>query len=159
MREVNCTCNCGKARLAVTGPLLGRFMCHCTVCQSVHRAPFADATVLMAKHVPYECVEHVRFEARQRYPAARRAYCLSCGCQLMAYMTVLPFFTLAFVPVARYPEEFHLPEPGMHVFYNSRVADVADELPRYNGNWPSRFAILRMVFRARVAGPGRIRAN
>jgi hypothetical protein len=70
-------------------------------------------------------------------------------------MTALPFFSLAFVPAARYPEDFELPEPELHVFYESRIADVADELPKYTGKWPSQFAVLRMLLRARAGRIGR----
>lgn len=155
MNEVQCTCGCGKAGLVVAGPLLGRIKCHCTICQSANQAAFADSTVLMAKHLPPDRVEHVRFETRKRRPAAQRGFCRSCGCFIMARMTVLPFLTLAFVPAARYPDDFKLPEPAMHIYYESRLADIADELPKFSGQWPSQLAVLQMVMRARVRGTGR----
>jgi hypothetical protein len=71
----------------------------------------------------------------------------------MAHTNTLPFVSLAFVPVARYPKEIQLPEPAMHVYYESRITDVDDELPKYN-KWPSPLAILRVILRARM---GRIR--
>ena len=86
----------------VAGPLLGRIKCHCTTCQSANQAAFADSTVLMAKQVPLDRVEHVRFEARKKRPAAQRGFCRSCGCFVLARMTVLPFLSLAFVPAARF---------------------------------------------------------
>lgn len=150
MNEVRCTCSCGKAGIVVEGPLLGRITCHCSICQSANRAAFADSTILMARHVPLDRVEHVRFETRKRFPAAQRGFCRFCGCFVMARMTVFPFFSLAFVPAARYPADVELPEPELHIYYESRIADVADELPKYNGKWPSQFAVLRMLLRARV---------
>lgn len=154
MSEVHCACSCGKAGLVVDGPVLGRIRCHCNICQSANRAAFADSTVLMARHVPLDRVEHVRFEVRKRPPAAQRGFCRSCGCFVMAHMTALPFLSLAFVPVARYPREVQLPDPVLHVYYESRVADVADELPKYSGKWPSQLAVLRMLLRARVGRIG-----
>ena len=71
----------------------------------------------------------------------------------MAYMTALPFFTLAFVPAARYPGEVQLPGPVLHVYYDFRVADVTDDLPKYIGKWPSQLAVLRMVLKARMGRP------
>jgi hypothetical protein len=148
MDPLNCSCDCGSARFTITGEPLGRFMCHCTICQSVYRAPFADAIVLAAGNVPREAVEHVRFERHRPPPAVQRGRCRSCGQPVVAYMNVAPGFTLAFVPVARYPRGIAPPDPGMHIHYDSRVADVDDDLPRFSGYWRSQFAVLRMVWRA-----------
>jgi hypothetical protein len=73
----------------------------------------------------------------------------------MARMTALPFFSLAFVPAARYPGDIELPEPALHLYYESRIADVVDELPKYIGKWPSQLAVLRMVLRAKSGRIGR----
>ena len=150
-----CTCSCGKALVVVAEAFLGRIRCHCTICQSANRAAFADSTILMAKHVPLDRVEHVRFETLTKPPALQRGFCRSCGCFVLAYSRSLPFLSLAFVPAARYPAEAHLPEPEMHVHYESRIADVADELPKYCGKWPSQLAVLRLVLRARLGDAGR----
>lgn len=155
MNEVQCTCNCGRAGLVVVGPLLGRIKCHCTICQSANQAAFADSTVLMAKHVPLDRVEHVRFETRKQRLAAQRGFCRSCGCFVLARMTGLPFLSLTFVPAARFPADFSLPKPMLHVYYESRIADVVDEVPKYCGNWPSQLAVLRMVLKARFGSIGR----
>lgn len=141
--------------MVVAGPLLGRIKCHCSICQAANQAAFADSAVLMAKHVPLERVEHVRFETRERRPAAQRGFCQSCGCFMLARMTGLPFLSLAFVPAARFPAGFPLPEPELHVYYESRVADVADELPKHSGQWASQFAVIRMIMKAGLRGKGR----
>jgi hypothetical protein len=69
-------------------------------------------------------------------------------------MTYLPFLSLAFVPAARYPEEVQLPEPAMHVYYESRIADVDDELPKYS-RWPSLLAVFQVILSARTGRIGR----
>jgi len=142
-----CTCSCGAARAVVTGRPLGRFRCHCTICQSVYRAPYADATVLWARDVPRERVAHVRFGTHRRPPAAHRGVCPDCGDVVVAYMTPAPLLRLAFVPVARYPREFVPPEPALDIFYDARAADLDDDVPRYPGYWPSQLAVLRLVLR------------
>ena len=153
MDRVNCSCSCGGARFVVSGVPLGRFRCHCTICQSVYKAPFADAIVFSARYVPRDSVEHVRFERLRPPPAVQRGRCRSCGQPVVAYMNVVPGFTLAFVPVARYPRDGRLPEPAFHVHYDSRAADVDDGLPKYSGYWRSQFAVLRMVWRASRENP------
>lgn len=148
--EVRCTCSCGQAGLVVVGPLLGRIRCHCTICQSVNQAAFADSTILMANHVPLDRVKHVRFETLKKPPAIQRGFCRSCDCFVMAHTSALPFFPLAFIPAVRYPEGVKLPEPGMHVYYESRIADVDDDLPKFSGAWQSNLAVIRMLLKARL---------
>jgi hypothetical protein len=70
-------------------------------------------------------------------------------------MAALPFLSLAFVPAARFPVDFLLPRPVMHIYYESRIADVADELPKHSGQWPSQLAVLQMIMKARIGGTDR----
>jgi hypothetical protein len=154
MSEVRCTCSCGKAAVVVAGPFLGRVRCHCTICQAANQAPYADSTILLAKHVPLGRVENVRFDTMKEPPALQRGFCRSCGCFVVAYGDYWRFLSLAFVPAARYPRAVPLPEPSMHVFYASRIADVADALPKYD-EWPSDLAVLRAIMRTRLGRTGR----
>ena len=154
MSEVHCSCSCGKAAVVVAGPFLGRVRCHCTICQAANQAPYADSTILLAKHVPLGRVENVRFETMKEPPALQRGFCRSCGCFVVAYGDYWRFLSLAFVPAARYPGAVPLPEPSMHVFYASRIADVADALPKYD-EWPSDLAVLRSIMRTRLGRTGR----
>jgi hypothetical protein len=108
----------------------------------------------MAKHVPLGRAEHVRFETLKEPPALQRGFCRSCGCFVMAHTASLPFLSVAFVPAALYPEDVQLPEPEMHVYYESRVADVADDLPKYS-KWPSLLAMLRVLSRVWLGKTGR----
>ena len=154
MGEVHCRCNCGKAGVVVAGPFLGRLRCHCTICQSANQAPYADSTILSAKHVPLERVENVRFETMKEPPALQRGFCRSCGCFVVAYGEYWRFLSLAFVPAARYPAGARLPKPAMHVFYDYRVADADDALPKY-GQWPPGLAVIRAILRTRLGRAGR----
>ena len=157
MSEVHCSCSCGKASLVVAGPVLGRVRCHCSICQTANKAAFADSTILTAKHVPLERVEHLAFKTLKKPPALQRGFCRSCNCFLVAYSKPSRLFYLAFVPAARYPAHIQLPEPVMHLCYESRIADVDDDLPKYSGLWPSQLAALGMLIRARFSGPSRLR--
>jgi len=154
MNEIHCTCSCGKASFVVAGPILCRIRCHCTICQAANQAPFADSTLLMAKHVPLDRVEHVQFKTFKEPPAIQRGFCRSCGGLVMGHGTILPFLSLAFVPVARYPRGVQLPEPEMHVYYESRIADVDDELPKYDRE-AGLLTVLRVLLRAKMGRPGR----
>lgn len=152
--EVRCTCTCGQSQVVVAGPQLGRVRCHCTICQAANQGPYADSTILLAKYVPRDRVDHVRFKVLKKPPALKRGYCSSCGGFVVAYTRALPFIDLAFVPVACYPANAVLPEPEMHVYYRSRIADVDDDLPKYD-TWPSLLAVLRVIFREQKGRAGR----
>jgi len=47
----DCACLCGATRFAVKGEPIGRFFCHCTICQTVYRKPFVDATFFWARSI------------------------------------------------------------------------------------------------------------
>lgn len=147
MTETRCACSCGKAQLTLTGRPLGRFRCHCTICQSVYKAPFADATILSMSGIKRDSIEHTEFSRHRLPPALQRGTCMSCGRPVMAHLFVAPYVRLAFIPAANYPKTYHLPEPAMHIFYDSRVSDIQDDLPKYNGYVSSELAVLRLVMR------------
>jgi hypothetical protein len=52
---------------------------------------------------------------------------------------------LRFLPSANFVEQDLLPPVSMHVFYNCRVADVADDLPKFEHYWRSQFAITKLI--------------
>ena len=48
----DCACLCGAIALRRrTGEPIGRFFCHCTICQTVYRKPFADVTYFWARSI------------------------------------------------------------------------------------------------------------
>jgi hypothetical protein len=69
-------------------------------------------------------------------------------------MTPLPLLSLAFVSAARLPADFQLPKTVLHLYYESRIADVVDEHPKYSGPWSSQLAVLKMIMRARLGRTG-----
>ena len=52
---------------------------------------------------------------------------------------------LVFVPSKSFVEKDLLPPVRLHVFYNRRLADAEDDLPRYSYYWPSQFAIMKTI--------------
>jgi hypothetical protein len=39
-----------------------------------------------------------------------------------------------------------LPAPDCHIFYDRRVADIADSIPKLGGYWASEVHVARTVF-------------
>jgi len=52
---------------------------------------------------------------------------------------------LILVPTTNYPDIAALPEPTMHLFYNRRVADMDDDLPKSNGFAQSQAMIVKAL--------------
>lgn len=135
------SCPCGRSHVAVSGSPALRFICHCTICQSVYRKPFADIVAIRAGQVETPIDRCVEFKRYKNPPALRRGVCSSCDNPVVAFLPLTPFFGLAFVPSANLPPGTWLPEPSLHVFYERRVSDVDDAVRKVSGFWPSQWEV------------------
>jgi hypothetical protein len=52
---------------------------------------------------------------------------------------------LVLVPTTNYPDVAALPKPTMHLFYNRRIEDMDDDLPKYNGFVQSQAMIVKAL--------------
>ena len=145
-------CSCGKSTLGITSRPFARFVCHCTICQSVYGAPFADITLLWAKNVSLPDAHNIQFKKYRSPPALSRGTCASCGLPLVGFLAVAPLVRLAFIPTQNYPESYVLPQVSMHIFYHSRIADVNNYLPKYSGYLRSQLAVTKLIFGAGFSG-------
>lgn len=143
-----CSCACGANQFAVAGQPIMRAICHCTICQAFNEAPYADICVIMAKNVDLAEDHSVDFQKYRKPPALQRGKCKSCGKAAVEYLHLGPLPGLAFVPAANFPQGSDLPEPALHMFYHRRVADIDDDLPKYNGYWPSHLATVGELIKA-----------
>jgi hypothetical protein len=57
----DCACLCGASGLTIAGDSIGRFLCHCTICQKVYGKPFADVTYFWAESVALRANQRVEF--------------------------------------------------------------------------------------------------
>ena len=53
--------------------------------------------------------------------------------------------TLAFVPSQNFPRPPELPAPDRHIFYDRRVADIANSVPKLSGYWASEAYVTRSI--------------
>jgi hypothetical protein len=142
---LKCACPCNTAKFTITGKPIARFYCHCQICQSLYRRPFADVTVWWNRHVVPPAESTVAFKRYRAPPALRRGTCRSCGLPVLGTLWLAPFVELAFVPARNIKARDSLPDASMHVFYHRRVKDIDDDLPKVSGYWPSELAVTRMV--------------
>jgi hypothetical protein len=134
-------CKCSASKLEVRGKLLTRFICHCTICQDLYKAPFSDVSVFWANSVKVIEPDSVSYKRYRLPPAVARGICCSCGTPVLGLMTLAPFIRIALLPSRSLAQAPALPEPSAHIFYHRRVADAADEAPKFSGYWPSEFAV------------------
>lgn len=151
------TCPCKQAGLAVSGRVLFRVYCHCTICQQLYRQPYSDVLGVLASAVALADERALRFGRYRLPPSARRGTCAACGAPVVGFMRLAPFLRLAFVPVRNLPRPAEVPPPMAHIFYHRRKAEVADALPKVSGYWPSQLLVTRTVLanlRVRTGGEG-----
>jgi hypothetical protein len=141
----DCACPCGASRFTVSGQAIGRFFCHCTICQKIYGQPFADVTYFRADAVDLPAGEPVEFRRYRSPPALRRGRCEKCGNPVAGFLTMVPGVTVGFVPSQNFPRPAELPTPDRHIFYHRRVADIADSIPKLSGYWASQIYVTRTV--------------
>lgn len=144
-KGLTCCCPCGEARVVASATPRIRFICHCKICQSVYQSDFANATIMLARNAPRTAVENVSFNRYRLPPALQRGSCRSCRQPVVGYLTIAPFLRLAFLPSSNFPADVKLPDPALHIFYDSRASDVEDELPKQSGYWASQSAVSKLV--------------
>jgi hypothetical protein len=143
--DQSCACPCGQSTFRVRGVPVSRFLCHCTICQSVYKQAFADVTTFWAGAVLLPEDNPVRFRRYRPPPALRRGTCPSCNAPVVGFLRLAPFLQLAFVPSRNFADVAALPPPGAHIFYHRRARDMPDSLPKISGYWPSELAVTRAV--------------
>ena len=148
------SCRCGASKFLVNGESLGRFFCHCTICQSAYKRPFADITAFRARDVELAVDNKVRFKRLRPPPAVNRAFCAQCNLPVVGFLSSAPGLGLGLVPSGNLPDQGELPDPFVHIFYERRVADVADAIPKVNGYWRSEWIVGRRLVAA-MLGLGR----
>ena len=147
-RSVSCACACGATTFAASGEPLFRLICHCSICQRFNDAAFADVAVFRAKDVEPPADGSVRFERMRPPPNVQRGSCASCGAPAIELFRSPLMPKLTMVPVQNVGAIETLPEPRAHIFYETRVSDATDNLPKYEGYWRSQLLFGRLLMKS-----------
>jgi hypothetical protein len=145
MVNQDCACPCGASRFTVHGDPIGRFFCHCTICQKAYGKPFADVTYFRAVSVTLPDNQSIAFRRHRPPPAIRRGTCAKCGNPVVSLLGFPRGLALAFVPSQNFPAGAELPAPGAHIFYDRRVADIPGAVPKVSGYWASEAYVTRSI--------------
>ncbi len=138
------SCHCGTFSFETSKAPVARFVCHCRFCQDYTGEAFSDVSVLMAPHIEMKGTGELSHKKYRPPPHLNRARCVRCGKPAMETMGAGPT-QMVFLPSKSFVEKDLLPPVRLHVFYNRRLADAGDDLPKYNYYWPSQFAIMKTI--------------
>ena len=132
-------CHCGAVRYEVDADPLDAKICHCLACQKLHGAPMQWAAIFHKRHVRItHGIGHLKFFNGELLRYERilpcKVSCGRCGTPIAdeGRRMWLAFPSLFdFGDASRVPESFR---PTCHIFYNLRVVDMNDDLPKWSGH-------------------------
>ncbi|MFT5573671.1 MAG: hypothetical protein ACI9FR_002606 [Cryomorphaceae bacterium] len=128
-----CVCECGSVSYLVPSKPLFRMYCHCSICQKFNDAAYGDICVYRSADVERPKEGLVKFSTFRPPPNVQRGKCTSCKKPAIEILEAPLFPKLILVPGSMLRNRDLLPESVGHVFYEGRVADVQDGLPKHNG--------------------------
>lgn len=136
-----CSCPCGATKFDILDTPITRFYCHCLICQTLYKQPFADFTVISSSKVNLHNTSTIEFGRYRRPPALRRGICKTCQQPAIGFLRLAPFIELAFIASNRYPKNIQLPDAQAHIFYHRRTTSIEDNLPKHAGYLKSEWAV------------------
>lgn len=148
----NAQCPCGSTRYRLQGKALLRGYCHCTICQAFNQAGYADIIVFRADGVEKPDPALVELKSYRSPKVLQRGKCSHCHRPAIEYFHMFPLPELVIVPTANILDADLIPEPSLHIFYDRRVDDVQDNLPKYNGYVRSQLAFGRRLVTGLLSG-------
>eukprot|EP01006_Ploeotia_vitrea_P063199 TRINITY_DN85105_c0_g1_i1.p2 TRINITY_DN85105_c0_g1~~TRINITY_DN85105_c0_g1_i1.p2 ORF type:complete len:169 (+),score=16.10 TRINITY_DN85105_c0_g1_i1:26-532(+) len=135
-------CHCGAVQFEATADPVDAKICHCKGCQQLQGAPMQWAVLFHKHHIRFTkgAEDSLDFYNSEVEKPERilpcKVYCKHCHSPLADEGRRM---FLSFGPAWRFndgvvPECF---KPTCHIFYGSRVLDIADDKPKYVAHKPS----------------------
>ncbi|KAF9454392.1 hypothetical protein P691DRAFT_692565 [Macrolepiota fuliginosa MF-IS2] len=134
-------CYCGAVRWEVTGKPLVSAYCHCSLCQRLSGAPFINTIHFPAPafkwvHGSDSVLDSYAVEAK---PWKKRWRCKTCGACVASFHEKGNRWSMWGSQLDR-DEEGKVKadmwedlKPTVHIFYETRLLDVKDGLPKWSG--------------------------
>lgn len=141
-------CACGKVGYAIKGEPMFRAFCHCLTCQQYNQADHADVIVMRAKDVAVTGADHIAFKSYQNPPIVKRGKCSACDGVAVETVRLPLIGDLTILPAQTLHSAERMPKPAFHMFYNRRIKDIADDLPKHAGYLASQWAFSKAFLKA-----------
>jgi len=122
-------CYCGACSWEGIGDPAVTFYCHCSLCRRAGGAAFVGAAAFKPENVVFHGEANIRDFTPPNSKVPRR-YCKKCGSYLAE--DARPVLGVYALPIGLCSEPIN-PKyaPAQHIFYDSRIVDVTDTLPKY----------------------------
>lgn len=132
-------CHCQAVRYEVRADPIDAKICHCVTCQVLHGAPMQWAAIFRKRDVRLSAgLQSLHFYNSALDRAERilpcKVACARCGTLIAdegrnMWLAFPPLFDFGSPP--QLPEAFR---PTCHIFYDMRVMDIEDGLPKWSGH-------------------------
>ncbi|WP_201585633.1 GFA family protein [Psychrobacter jeotgali] len=136
------SCSCYSNTYTINHTPIERFICHCTICQEYTGQAYNDVTILLKSDVDDLNLIRTKFRRWKLPPNISRGLCTRCN---KPSIEKAVGGNLILIPTSNYPDVTALPKPTMHLFYNRRVEDIEDNLPKYKGFIQSQAMIVKAL--------------
>ncbi|KAK0935994.1 hypothetical protein LTR29_012455 [Friedmanniomyces endolithicus] len=132
------SCHCGKAQFQLSRdePLDSK-LCHCTTCQTQHAAPFQWAAIFHKDDINFTHGHH----DLEWYDPTSKSIEHQLPCKVRCSFCHSPIMDEGRNMILLFPSLVHLKtdeakakfKPRLHMFYEQRVMDIPDGLPKWSG--------------------------
>jgi hypothetical protein len=146
--DSKCVCECGSVSYSVPSKPLFRMYCHCSICQKFNDAAYGDIFVYRAADVERPKEGLVEFSTFRPPPNVQRGKCVSCKKPAIEILEAPLFPKLILVPGSMLSNSDALAASVGHVFYEGRVADMHDSLPKHSGYLKSQLVFGKHLLKA-----------
>ena len=124
--EYKGSCYCGAVDVTVTGEPAAAALCHCESCRKWHAAPINAWCIWPAANVTISGPT-VTSDTNE---ASGRVSCEKCGGCVANHKPAVNMTVVYAQILAGSGMKY---QPAFHIFYDERVADFADGLPKFSG--------------------------
>lgn len=124
-------CDCGAVSVEMTGDPKVHAFCHCEDCRELLQVPYHSVLAWDGDQIRINKGEAVAFEFQHPHKRMKRIHCTQCGDVL--YNTNAMGWKIVSQLMYRKSNDGYLPQAmqsNAHFFYDRRVVDVDDALPK-----------------------------
>ena len=133
------TCHCGQVEVMVFGVPHSVSYCHCSICRKLSGAPFSCQALFKPNQVKVKLAAGGNISPLATSRAVDRYRCVTCLSPIKASVlggkviaVPLQLITSWIVGKSNLSIENEAYRPRHHLYYNDRVMDIHDELPKYS---------------------------
>jgi hypothetical protein len=127
-----------------------RLFCHCTICQAFTGEGFSDVMMVRKSHVKLFVGDNLGYKRYKKHwfppPNLARGRCRICGKPVLEAGGVWPV-RLFFLPAKNFVSSPSLAAPEAHMFYEHRLRDHDDGVPKHEGYFDSQGALVKMIMK------------